>query len=352
MRHIVTIGVVCLLFAAATQAQRVYRWIDENGQVQYTQTPPPERPANTETIDINGRTKADPECCNQVREFSVLLARALNRGLPLSEVYNQYPAHTYPHVVEVSNFISSRATGNMDPVTVGNLTRNACNNGTFRACRLSDAGSSSAPRTRADSSGTAFQIAPNLVLTNHHVIDGCTSLTVGSEAHAASVVASDSSADLALLNVPIRGSVIPRLRDNTQVVLGESITVAGFPLGSMLGSLNVTTGAVSAEGGPRGQTQLFQMTAPIQPGSSGGPVLDERGQLIGVVVSKMNDNYAMRASGSVPQNVNFAIKPSVVARFLDRQNVSYGRSNASEAVPTSTVAADAKRFTYPVHCQR
>ena len=348
------------LFASSADAQRVYRWVDEHGQVQYTQTPPPEMSVD-DAIQVGGSGgEVDRSCCTEVQRFSQRVARAMAQGLSLTEIYDVFPAETHPHVVEVANFIAARSHGEISPSGVGSMALGACLNRTFRACRIgvTDRDEQSIPgRTgpstvRGSGSGTAFLVAPNLLVTNHHVIDRCATVTVGDEQLPASVVASDESVDLALIRAQIRSPHMPLLRAQGDVVLGESVVVAGYPLGEILGSLNITTGSVSAETGMRGQRQLFQFTAPVQPGSSGGPVLDENGQLVGVVVSRISDAYAMRASGSVPQNVNFAIKPDVVRAFLDRHNVRYQLANGATPSSTREIAERARSHTQRIVCER
>ena len=90
----------------------------------------------------------------------------------------------------------------------------------------------------------------------------------------------------------------------------------------------------------------------MQPGSSGGPVLDENGQLLGVVVSRMSDAYAMRTSGSVPQNVNFAIKPDVVRGFLDDHGVAYQTAYTDAPASTREIADQARSHTQRIVCER
>ena len=94
---------------------------------------------------------------------------------------------------------------------------------------------------------------------------------------------------------------------------GEQIVIYGFPLAGALASTgNLATGIVSALAGLGDDTSKLQISAPIQPGNSGGPVLDQSGHVIGVVVSKLNAIKAASITGDIPQNVNFAIKTGVV----------------------------------------
>ncbi len=81
---------------------------------------------------------------------------------------------------------------------------------------------------------------------------------------------------------------------------------------SLLSSdLNVTTGVVSALAGPGNNRRLIQITAPIQPGNSGGPVLDQSGHVVGVVVARLDALKLVQRTGRLPQNVNFAISEGI-----------------------------------------
>jgi serine protease Do len=98
----------------------------------------------------------------------------------------------------------------------------------------------------------------------------------------------------------------------------------------------------------------IQISTPVQPGNSGGPLLDRFGNAVGVVVSKLNAARVMQATSDIPQNVNFAIKASVAISFLEANNVQIGVSSpTANAVPLdpSEVAEKAKQFTVQVICK-
>lgn len=174
--------------------------------------------------------------------------------------------------------------------------------------------------------GTAFFInRSGQLLTAAHVARDC----VAMEAHQEGVrlpVRLRASSDL--LDVAVLDSGTPRagalaLRGDQQIVLGESVTAVGFPLRGLLGdSANVTRGNVSASKGIRGSMGMFQFSAPIQPGNSGGPIVSDQGELLGMAVSTLNaESLAKR--GLIPQNVNFALDARYLAMFLRRENVPF-----------------------------
>jgi TPR repeat protein/S1-C subfamily serine protease len=205
----------------------------------------------------------------------------------------------------------------------------------------------------AQSSGTAFVVAPGLLVTNHHVIEGCGAIEViaSDGRRPATVVDSVQQIDLALLRVyGLRGGVAA-LRTQSPALLGESATVFGFPLGGALSSTgNFTTGVVSSLRGLRDAAGEIQITAPVQPGNSGGPVLDRAGAVIGVVQSKLDALRAVRATGDIPQNVNFAVSLDVLADFLAKNSVSFKAVNRQAALETTQVAEMAQTFTYKISC--
>jgi len=174
---------------------------------------------------------------------------------------------------------------------------------------------------RATSSGSGFVVGVFRALTNHHVIDGCRRITLRTPQGAilpAQVLAGDARRDLALLS--FQGNAGPALpfREGPAVARGESVVTYGFPLSGVLSSgPTLTTGDISALAGLRDNPLHFQISAPVQPGNSGGPLLDSRANVVGVVVSKLNAmRIAQMTGGDIPQNVNFAIKGAEAARFL------------------------------------
>ncbi len=178
---------------------------------------------------------------------------------------------------------------------------------------------------RPSSTGSGFVVASGRALTNHHVIDGCRRVMVRTpqgRALPARVLAADSRRDLAVL--AYEGDAGPPLpfREGPAIARGESVVTYGFPLSGVLSSgPTLTTGDVSALAGLRDNPLHFQISAPVQPGNSGGPLLDSRANVIGVVVSKLNAlRIAQMTGGDIPQNVNFAIKGAEAVRFLRENN--------------------------------
>ncbi len=188
---------------------------------------------------------------------------------------------------------------------------------------------------RAVSSGTGFVVAARRIMTNHHVIDGCAEVAArlpdGRELPAR-VLASDATRDLALLSTEAEAGPVLLFRSAGAYRRGEGVVTYGFPLAGLLSSgPTLTTGEVSALAGLADNQRHIQISAPVQPGNSGGPLLDMRGQVIGVVVSKLNAGQIARQTGDIPQNVNFAVKHTEALEFLREQNVAATPGPANDA---------------------
>ena len=136
----------------------------------------------------------------------------------------------------------------------------------------------------------------------------------------------------------------------TRSRLGEEVTVAGFPLQGLLSGLSITNGNVSRLSGLAGDTRLLQVSAPVQPGNSGGPLLDASANVIGMVVSKLDALRVAKATGDIPQNVNFALNANVLRGFLDANDVAYADGASLRPLSPTEVADRAARFTVLIEC--
>lgn len=205
------------------------------------------------------------------------------------------------------------------------------------------------PAPTPSGSGTAFIVSDDGdVLTNHHVIAGCGSLSV--DGHAATVMAEDTVFDLALLRVDALSGAAPAVFAEAPARLNSDVTVVGYPLSGLLGGLNVTRGAVTSTKGIGGDGINMQISAPVQPGNSGGPVLNGDGQVVGVVVARLSDSYAIESYGTVPQNVNFAIRGEIAKLFLAQNGVEPVVVEDSAALSPEDLAEVAQEFTRLVVC--
>ena len=198
-------------------------------------------------------------------------------------------------------------------------------------------------------SGTAFRVSNGQFVTNHHVIEGCTTLKVGGF-QGGRVLASDTINDLALISVPNDIGDIASIR-TTRTQLNEAVTAAGFPLQIVFSGIAITNGTVSRLSGLKGDTGQVQISAPVQPGNSGGPLLDSAGNVIGVVSSKLNAVKIAAATGDIPQNINFAIGGNTLRTFLDAKGVNYKEVGREADLRGEQIAQRASGFTVLVECR-
>ena len=179
---------------------------------------------------------------------------------------------------------------------------------------------------RAKSSGTGFVVSEGRLLTNNHVVEGCGHMIARNAAgteQPALVLATDRQRDLAILSVPVNFGPPLTFRSAPEIRRGETVVTYGFPLFGLLSKgPTLTTGDISALSGLRDNQANFQISAPVQPGNSGGPLLDSNGNVVGVVVAKLNAaRIAEITDGDIPQNVNFAVKAGPALDFLREQGV-------------------------------
>lgn len=203
--------------------------------------------------------------------------------------------------------------------------------------------------------GTGFAVTGDgHVLTNHHVIEGCLRLEalVGKERiRSVDVLATDPYADLALVKLEKTFDATASFRDGPTLQLGEPVMVAGYPMRHVVStSFTVTTGIVSAMVGIDDYAGELQISAPVQPGNSGGPLLDRAGNVIGVVSAQLDEWYAVDAVNALPQNINFAIHGQVVQKFLNKHQVSFVQRASEETLESHAIADAARDFTLVIEC--
>jgi S1-C subfamily serine protease len=207
-------------------------------------------------------------------------------------------------------------------------------------------------------SGTAFFVASNRLITNNHVVRDCKGLIEikypDQPSRPAYIDAQDATNDLALLHTDMSSPSIASFQYGPR--LGEQVASYGFPYSGLLSSSgNFTLGNVTALSGMNDDSRFLQTSTPIQPGNSGGPLLDMSGSIVGIVVSQLDAMLMMKVGESVPQNVNFAIQTPIVTNFLSVRGVTPklrypGDSLRSDMAPPA-VAEIAKKFTVQIYCK-
>jgi S1-C subfamily serine protease len=198
--------------------------------------------------------------------------------------------------------------------------------------------------------------AHGTVVTNEHVVRVCPELRVIDAAHqtyGATIVATDAANDLALLKSTHHWPDAAVFHDGHESRPGDAVVVTGYPLSGIVGSgMAVATGSITASTGPRDDSRLLQVSAPVQLGNSGGPVLDGSGRVIGVVTGTLNGMVLAVLTGAVPQNVNFAVKASVVRNFLETHDVAFAHAGSGHELAAGDVGDLARKFTMRVDCRK
>ncbi len=203
--------------------------------------------------------------------------------------------------------------------------------------------------------GTAFVVSmEGHAVTNHHVVVGCKEVRVQGRSELVQVITRDEVSDLALLKMPGETRAAAALSPNpASLRQGQDIVVFGFPLDSVLSSGgNLTPGVVSAITGLGNNSNQIQITAPIQPGSSGSSVMNKKGHVVGVVSMKLSDAAMAKHTGTLPQNVNFAISGQTLKAFLDANRVPYktGGSFFAWEKSLADLGDEARKWTTVVEC--
>jgi len=169
--------------------------------------------------------------------------------------------------------------------------------------------------------GTGFFItADGYLLTAYHAVKEASVLNVWTTGRLipAQLVRFDATNDIALLKLDGLKVVALPIISSRNVRTGLDVFTLGFPNIQLQGTeVKYTQGHISSLTGAGNDPRLFQISVPVQPGNSGSPLLDEQGRVIGVVIAKLDEISTARATGTLPQNVNYALKSSIVLSFLE-----------------------------------
>lgn len=206
----------------------------------------------------------------------------------------------------------------------------------------------------ATGSGTGFLIAKEgWIVTNAHVVDSCDYVEVSSFGKAVEIQ-SDKQNDLAVLRIPtVSADIQPLKLRNAQPKLGEDVAALGYPLAKLLSdSIKITMGNINSLIGLENDTRYLQISTPIQPGNSGGPLVDRSGFLLGINSAKLDDSYAIKASGSIPQNVNFAIKSNILELFLQSRSINFTKEDsvAASELSSADLAEKVSKSVFQIVC--
>lgn len=204
-------------------------------------------------------------------------------------------------------------------------------------------------------SGTGFALKNGYILTNHHVIDEANTIDIFgvggdfSHSYKAKVIGSDKVNDLALLKISESGfkgfGNIPYSFKSKLSDVGEDIYVLGYPLTATMGEeIKLTNGIISAKTGFDGDVSQYQISAPVQPGNSGGPLLDYNGNVIGVICAKHRG----------AENVTYAIKTSQVRNLIESVS-DLSIMNTTNQITGKALKDQVKlvnKFVYIIKCSK
>lgn len=208
----------------------------------------------------------------------------------------------------------------------------------------SPAPSKPASQPRGSGSGAIVSKSGHVV-TAQHVIKGAGYIEVvtPSGTYPAKVLLADEANDLAVLKVDQSFDRHLNILHSRSIRLGAKVSTIGFPnIGLQGHSPKATEGVISSDLGFQNDVRMWQVSVPIQPGNSGGPLLDEAGHVVGVVVASLSLN-AVKVTGAVPQNVNYAIKSAYMEPMLGGCQVDLIQTPVAEAKRLEDIMESARQ---------
>lgn len=208
------------------------------------------------------------------------------------------------------------------------------------------------PRPRSTTGSGFFVSRAGHLITNEHVVRECRDIRLG-DGQIVELIAVDRRADLALLKAgPVEHVAV--LRADARPRQGEEVLIYGFPLRGVLSSSGqLGAGMVTALSGLRDNPLQLQIDVPVQSGNSGGPLIDAHGEVIGVVVSKLNALRVAQVTGDIPQNVNFAVTAAPLKALMGAHGVPLAAApRPSAPLAREGIAEAARRYTTAVLCAR
>ncbi|MCD8209044.1 MAG: serine protease [Bacteroidales bacterium] len=213
--------------------------------------------------------------------------------------------------------------------------------------------SSDSPTQTEKWSGSGFALSNRYLCTNYHVVDEAKTIRIFgvqgdfTTSYSAKVIASDKVNDLAILkvdNADFSGfGIIPYNVKTTMDEVGEDIFVLGYPLTATMGDeVKLTTGVISSRTGFQGDVSMYQISAPIQPGNSGGPLFDSKGDLVGIV--------SARHIGA--ENVGYAVKASYLRNLIESSLSEdiLPKNNTISSQPLTGKVSKVKNFVFYIVC--
>ncbi|MCH9673631.1 MAG: trypsin-like peptidase domain-containing protein, partial [Gammaproteobacteria bacterium] len=303
--NVVGAAIGALLIIAGTSDSalaRVYKWVDKDGNVHYSQKPPPKRAAAQSSKMISGdkeRLHLPPRMkrryCKGVRDIGTKVATKMRRGVSANSFLTSSHGASAPRLLvkQIVGFVYGFRASKLSVGDIANLVDAQCQNGSYNGYAEAvlkeaypdgipgAAGSTKEPplAKKGAHSGTAWVAQGGFVVTNHHVVGthkNVSLLTTSGVRLRATVVHRDKKNDVALLRVDNPSSLPPGLpiAPNPEAP-GSDVFTIGYPhIGVMGRSPKVTKGIVSSVSGLGDDERFYQISVPVQSGNSGGPLFN------------------------------------------------------------------------------
>lgn len=202
------------------------------------------------------------------------------------------------------------------------------------------------------STGTGFYINNTDIVTAEHVISDCARITTR-DGTSLTLIDTDAGLDIAALTSPQRSKVWLAMSESVVPNLGQKVFAIGYPYYGLVGTgLHLTSGNISSLSGPGDDTRFLAISAPVQPGNSGGPILSAEGEILGVVSARLSQSFISENTGSLPQNLNYATSLQELRGFLEQANIFFPRGEVAGFRIDEGAPERVQRAVIPIFCWR
>lgn len=216
------------------------------------------------------------------------------------------------------------------------------------------------------SSGTGFLVnVEGYCVTNYHVVNDAKRIEVYSpkfdKKFMAKVFSKDISNDLVILKIDdstytknLFNNIDFNILEQDEIKIGQEVITLGFPLTDYLGSTaRLSNGLINSKFGLQEDPRTYQISNPLQPGNSGGPLFNLKGELVGIVVSSLNAAYFLYNTGTVPQNVNFAIKSDYLRTLMKSSDIkiTYNVTKENNELKVENLVEKIDKYIFMIVCE-
>lgn len=276
-----------------------------------------------------------------IKLFQVQLTENLNTWGWIVPVFPLFPVDYNKSIATELSRKILKAFGTQEIINkVASIDSSATDSGPESSTQPGTSGSLSRSNvTNLVSTGTGFLVGNDgYLLTNFHVVKDGTmfQFKISGEDFNATIVSTDAASDIALLRIDVDNPISGLMLDLNPATLGESVYTIGYPNPGIQGlEPKYTSGEISSLKGIADDVRYMQVSVPLQPGNSGGPLLSKDGAVLGIVSDRLSDDKVYNATGALPQNVNYAVKISrAIPLLLDAGVLIYSESNTAKIVRT------------------